>query len=58
MILEGLELNPEDQTDFNECFDERAAILEYEGGLPRQEAEAQARVICLTEYRNKKGLKV
>jgi hypothetical protein len=47
----------DEQTDFNECFDERAAILEYEGGLSRQDAELQARVICLTEYRHKRGIK-
>jgi hypothetical protein len=44
--------------DFSECLEERAGIIEYEGGLPRQEAEAQARVICLAEYRNKRGIKV
>jgi hypothetical protein len=44
--------------DFNECYEERAAIIEYGSGLERDEAERQARVICLTEYRNKRGIKV
>ncbi|MBK8451772.1 MAG: hypothetical protein WAQ53_15370 [Thiofilum sp.] len=48
---------PDEQADFNECLEERSAIMEYEGGLPRHEAELQARVICLTEYRNKRGIK-
>ena len=46
-----------DLDDFNECVCERSAIMEYEGGLPRQEAELQARVICLTEYRTRRGVK-
>ena len=57
MILEGLVLNPEYEADFEECLEERSAIIEYEGGLPRGEAELQARVICLTEYRHKRGIK-
>lgn len=57
MDLGGLVLNPEEQADFDECLEERSAIIEYEGGLPRQEAELQARVICLTEYWNKRGIK-
>ena len=47
----------DEQTDFEECLEERSAIIEYEGGLPRQEAELQARVICLNEYRHKRGIK-
>jgi len=46
-----------DQADFEECLIERGAIMEHDGGLPRQEAELQARVICLTEYRTRKGIK-
>lgn len=28
---------------WQECFEERAAILEYDAGYPRREAEAKAR---------------
>lgn len=38
-----------------EAFEERAAIMEYEGGLTRNEAEHQALVICLAEYRQRKA---
>lgn len=38
----------------HEAFEERAAIMEYDGGLSRLEAEAQARVICLAEFRQRK----
>lgn len=38
----------------NETYEERAAILEYDGGLPREEAERQAAVEAgyndLTKY--------
>lgn len=37
-----------------EAFEERAAIIEYEGGLTRNDAEQQALVICLADYRQKK----
>ncbi|MEN9433915.1 MAG: hypothetical protein RLZZ422_1504 [Pseudomonadota bacterium] len=50
-------MTQDEQADFEECLEERSAIMEYEGGLPRGEAELQARVICLTEYRNRKGIK-
>ena len=40
-----------------EDFEERAAIMEFEGGLPRGEADEQARVICLAEYRTRRGVK-
>jgi len=38
-----------------EGFEERAAIMEYEGGLTRNDAEQQALVICLAEYRQRKA---
>lgn len=38
----------------HEAFEERAAIMEHDGGLSRLEAEAQARVICLAEFRQRK----
>ena len=33
-------------------YEERAAIMEYDGGLTRQEAEALAREICAPETKN------
>ena len=48
---------PDDQADFEECLEERSAIMEHDGGLPRGETDEQARVICLAEYRNKRGIK-
>ena len=45
---------PDDQADFEECLEERSAIMEHDGGLPRGEADEQARVICLAEYRQRK----
>lgn len=38
-----------------EGFEERAAIMEYEGGLTRNDAERQALVICPAEYRQRKA---
>ena len=35
-------LNQEQRDDIRETLDERAAILEYEAGIPRHEAEARA----------------
>ena len=37
-----------------EAYEERAAIMEHEGNLSRSEAEQQALVICLAEYRQNK----
>jgi hypothetical protein len=42
--------SPEDWQIF---FEERAAILEFDGGLHRDEAEARALAICLTEWINR-----
>ena len=39
--------------DWRVLFDERAAILEFDGGLPRAEAEARAFAYCLTEWINR-----
>ena len=44
----------DDQADFEECVCERSAIMEHDGGLPKSEADEQARVICLAEYRQRK----
>jgi hypothetical protein len=32
-----------DEDDWNAFYDERAGIIEYEGGLPREQAQAMAR---------------
>ena len=34
-------------------FEERAAIAEFDGGLPRTEAEAQALACCIVEWLNR-----
>jgi hypothetical protein len=39
--------------DWQVFFDERAAIIEFDGGLPRAEAEAQAFVCCVVEWMNR-----
>ena len=39
--------------DWQVFFDERAAIAEYDGGLPRAEAERRAFHYCLTEWLNR-----
>ncbi len=38
--------------DWQAYFDERAAILEFEAGLNRKDAEAKAFECCVTEYIN------
>jgi len=42
-----------DASDWRAYFDERAAIVEYDGGMSRREAEAQAMAECITEWRNR-----
>jgi hypothetical protein len=39
--------------DWQVFFGERAAILEFDAGLPRTEAEARAFACCLTEWINR-----
>src|SRR5262245_42198798 len=39
-----------DPVDWQAFFDERAGIAEYDGGLPRAEAEARAFDCCVTEW--------
>ena len=39
--------------DWQVFFDERAGILEFDGGLPRAEAEARARECCVVEWLNR-----
>lgn len=38
--------------DWRVFFDERAGIIEFDGGLPRAEAEAQAFACCVVEWLN------
>jgi hypothetical protein len=39
--------------DWQVFFDERAGIVEFDGGLPRAEAEAQAFACCVAEWLNR-----
>ena len=39
--------------DWQVFFDERAGIVEFDGGLPRPEAEAQAFACCVVEWLNR-----
>ena len=39
--------------DWQAYFDERAGIIEFDGGLPRAEAEAQAFDCCVVEWLNR-----
>jgi hypothetical protein len=39
--------------DWQVFFDERAAIAEFDGGLPRAQAEARAFAICVAEWLNR-----
>jgi hypothetical protein len=39
--------------DWQAYFDERAGIIEFDGGLPRAEAEAQAFACCVNEWLNR-----
>ena len=39
--------------DWRAFFDERAAIAEFDGGLPRQQAEVRAFTCCVAEWLNR-----
>lgn len=39
--------------DWGAHFDERASIMEFDGGLPRQEAEARAFECCVVDWMNR-----
>ena len=39
--------------DWQVFFEERAGIVEFDGGLPRAEAEAQAFACCVVEWLNR-----
>jgi hypothetical protein len=41
--------------DWQAFFDERAAICEFDGGLPRPDAEARAFACCVAEWLNRKA---
>ena len=41
------------QEDWQVLFDERAGIAEFDGGLPRAEAEARAFACCVAEWINR-----
>jgi hypothetical protein len=43
---------PWDAADYKALFDERAAILQFDGGMIRSEAEARAVEHCVTEWLN------
>jgi hypothetical protein len=43
--------------DWRAFFDERAGIAEFDGGLPRLEAEARAYACCVTEWLNRNPLR-
>lgn len=39
-----------DAADWQACFDERAGVAEFDGGLNRHEAELQAYACCVAEW--------
>lgn len=39
-----------DAADWRAYYDERAGVAEYDGGLPRSEAEQQAYLCCVSEW--------
>ena len=43
-------IQPWDATDWRAYFDERAAVAEFDHGLPRPEAEARAFEFCVSEW--------
>ena len=43
--------------DWRAFFDERAAIAEFDGGLPRQQAEARAFTCCVAEWLNRNSVR-
>ena len=45
--------SPSPETFDREAFDERAGIAEFDGGLPRAEAEARAFACCVAEWMNR-----
>lgn len=43
--------------DWRAFFDERAAIAEFDGGLPRDQAEARAFACCVAEWLNRNPMR-
>lgn len=43
--------------DWRAFFDERAAIAEFDGGLPRDQAETRAFACCLAEWLNRNPMR-
>ena len=52
-ILRAREEDRWNAEDWRACYDERAAIAEFDGGLSRQDAEALAHACCVTEWLNR-----
>jgi hypothetical protein len=48
--LSRAQRSPWDAEDWRAFFDERAAILEFDGGRPRDEAEVTAMQCCVAEW--------
>jgi hypothetical protein len=44
--------------NWRESFEERAAIAEFDGGLSRDQAEAQALSCCLREYHHRNAVRL
>jgi len=44
--------------DWQAFFDERAGIAEFDGGLPRPEAEARAFAFCVVEWLNRNSVRL
>ena len=42
-----------DPEEWREAIEERAAILEFDGGLSRQRAEREAWQYCINEFRRR-----
>jgi hypothetical protein len=43
--------------DWRAFFDERVAIAEFDGGVPRQQAEARAFTCCVAEWLNRNRMR-
>ena len=43
--------------EWRALFDERAGITEFDGGLPRQEAECRAFACCVAEWLNRNSMR-
>ena len=56
LVRSGSGPNALSDEDWKVFFDERAAIAEFDGGLPRDQAEAQAFEACVTEWLTRNGV--